>query len=134
MIKNIRHTGIVVSNLEQGIKFYKQLGFKPSMKGVVSEKQSFDYYGCDRRIPWIKMFIEVDNDMGEHVIELYEIPGEDVFNGFNHISFTVSDINKAWLFFSKEGLIVSSKIIENNGHKLFFATDPWLNMLELVQK
>ena len=135
MIQNIRHVGIVVGNLEEGIKFYKKLGFKPSTKGVITAKESTGYYGSNRKIRWQKMYVEnLDKGTGEDVIELYEVADDVGFQGYNHISFTVNDIQKCWKFFDKKGLLISRKIIENNGHKLFFIADPWFNMLEIVQE
>ena len=131
MIKDIRHTGIVVPNLVDALKFYKLLGFEECARGTVTAYEAFILYGSAIEIPYVKVYVfDIDRS---HTIELYEMKGEDGYQGFGHISFTVEDIKKAWRFFSKKGLLLSSKIVVRDRHRLFFATDPWLNMLEIVE-
>ncbi len=134
MIKNIRHVGIVVDDLSEAVKFYNKLGFRVYNSGMVTYEESFVLYGSAREIKYKKMYIEnCDKDTGEDLIELYEIPGESGYQGYNHIALSVQDIEKAWTFFRKKGLTMSRRIVERDRHRLFFATDPWFNMLEIVQ-
>ena len=133
MIKNIRHVGIVVDDLVRAASFYRRLGFKVWDKGIVTHEESFVLYGSAKEIKYTKMYVfDVDHKVSNS-IELYEIPGECGYQGLNHIAVTVDNIEKAWKLFDKKGLTMSRHIVERDRHRLFFAIDPWFNMLELVQ-
>jgi catechol 2,3-dioxygenase-like lactoylglutathione lyase family enzyme len=130
MIKGIRHVGIVIPDLNEAIEFYAGIGFTAGPNGIVTKEESFNYYGSSKEIRWQKMAIYAPLPQ---TIELYEIKGEDGYQGYNHIALEVDDIQKYYEWFGQKGILMSSKIIEKDGHKLFFATDPWLNMLEIVE-
>ena len=136
MIKNIRHVGIAVNDLLDGVSFYEKLGFQLFQTGLVTKEEAWDLYGTNEAIPYTKMLIFVKGYTIEHseMIELYQVKGESGFQSYNHIAFTVDNIEEAFKFFGDKGLLMSRKIVERSFHKLFFAIDPWLNMLELVQK
>lgn len=130
MISSIRHTGLLVSNLKDGIAFYKKLGFRLGIKGVVTSVEAMELYGTAIEVPYIKMYVVFGAT--PQFIELYEMP---TMCGYqcNHIAFTTYDIKKAWGFFKRKGLVLSTKIVERDSHKLFFTLDPFFNVLEIVE-
>ena len=129
MIQNIRHVGIVVPNLKKGIEFYKQLGLKVYKQGLLTGKQAYALYRLDhKKVKYVKM-ITKDGEL----LELYEIKNEEEVSRNHHIAFTVDNITKALDFFNDKGFVLSTEIVEIDNHKLFFAVDPWKNLIEIVE-
>ena len=134
MVSNVRHAGIVVGDLKEAIKFYKGLGFEvvEDSKGIIPEQAMTYFYGHTRinhkgGVKYIKMKV------GTSVIELYELKTDELLKSFNHIAFTVKSIKLAWKYFKNSKLNLSKEIVGLKNHKLFFACDPWNNMLEIVE-
>ena len=109
MIKNIRHSGIVVRNIDESYKFYQNLGFNLVSDEI--EKGKFldtilGIDGCEIRV----MKMSCDNQM----IELlgYKIEstfGKDIEKkvndiGCSHIAMTVTDLDYMYNKLTKQGV------------------------------
>ncbi len=75
MIKNLRHVGLVVSDMDRAIKFYQGLGFKVISRGIET---------------WSNRLIEVCKMT--HGLEL--IKGK----WFHHVAFSVDEIPESMSF------------------------------------
>lgn len=137
MLKNIRHTGFVVTEIERALYFYiNVLGFKLLNKGTVCAAEAYSLFNLDSDIDYYKLFLNKTS-----VIELYDIKNIKVkYNNFfragylNHFAVTVDDIDHYYkLLLELKELVISDKISELDGHKLFFATDFDGNLIEFVQ-
>jgi len=140
-IKNIRHTGIVVSDMEKSLKFYRDLmGLKPVID--FTEKGEFintisNGKGIDLRM--VKLIAE-DGGMIE-LLHYASHPqpdrGENKLweTGPAHVAFTVDDVDKIYANWTAKGVKCNSEpVISPDGKaKLFFSQDPDGTFLEIVQ-
>ncbi len=140
-IKNIRHTGIVVSDMERSLGFYRDLmGLKPVID--FTEKGKFidtisKGDGIDLRM--VKLVAE-DGGMIELLYYLsHPQPGRGDNKlwetGPTHVAFTVEDVDETYCTWSARGIKCNSEpVISPDGKaKLFFCQDPDGTYLEIVQ-
>ncbi len=140
-MKNIRHTGIVVSDMERSVKFYRDvLGLKPVID-FTEEGEFIDTISDlkDVRLHMIKLVAE-DGGMIEllHYVshpqavregnKLYEL-------GPAHAAFAVEDVEGAYAELTGKGVRCNSEptISPDGKAKLFFCQDPDGTFLEIVQ-
>jgi len=136
MLKEIRHSGIVVSDINKSLFFYINiLGFRIYNKGTLRKTQAKSLLGLNQCLYYYKLLL------GSNLIELYYFKkfnrnNKTVFKrqSLNHIAFTVENIQKCWDKINFYKLkIVSNKILTINHHKLFFARDYDDNLIEFVE-
>ena len=140
MIKNIRHTGIVVDDLMKSLEFYTQkLGFEVSIR-------------MDESGPFIDKILGFNNIMVTTVkmtlhegqmIELLDFTShkkEDLSKHINdigptHLAFTVDDLDAIYIDFKNDGIeFISTPEISPNGYaKVAFCQAPEGTFIELVQ-
>jgi catechol 2,3-dioxygenase-like lactoylglutathione lyase family enzyme len=141
VVKNIRHTGVVVTDMDESLKFYRDLmGLKPVID--FTEKGSFidtisNAGGIDLRM--VKLIAEDGGmiellyyashpqpDRGEN--KLYE-------TGPTHVAFTVDDVDRTYADWTAKGIRCNSEpVVSPDGKaKLFFCQDPDGTFLEIVQ-
>jgi catechol 2,3-dioxygenase-like lactoylglutathione lyase family enzyme len=140
IVKSIRHTGIVVTNLEQSLYFYTQkLGFKIFNKNNESGVFLDKIIGLDNaRVITVKLTLE-DGQM----IELLDFtshkkkPIEKRINdiGPTHLAFTVSNIDDMYNDFIDSGIEFTSnpEISPDGLVKVAFCKAPEGTYIELVQ-
>jgi catechol 2,3-dioxygenase-like lactoylglutathione lyase family enzyme len=140
MILNVRHTGIVVNDLEASLDFYtKKLGF--IVKTRVDEDQAFidTILGLNKsQLTTIKLTLN-DNTM----IELldFKLDARTIINrqivdaGPTHMAFTVDDLDKTYELFVQESIkFISEPEISPNGFaKVAFCIAPEGTYIELVE-
>ena len=135
----LRHIGIAVSDLEESLKFYKDLlGFK-----VVSDMlEDTKFINSLMTFPVGRVRI-VKLLAGECIIELldfYDVKhgvSNDMCNiGYTHIALTVKDLDILYDKLSHEGIMFFTypKINIEGTAKLCFCCDPDLNIIELVEE
>jgi len=140
MIKDIRHTGIVVQDLKASINFYKNLlGFKVAKKKL--EKSEY----IDKILGFKKInvtTVKMSSPKG-HMIELlkyYSHPTKkkkkrilDI--GISHIAFTVSNLENEYKKLTKKGFkFISKPEISPDGYaKVAFCKAPEGTFIELVE-
>ncbi len=138
MIKNIRHSGIVVRNIADSYKFYSDLGFNVISDEIEKGKFLDTILGIDDcEIRVIKM--SCDNQM----IELlgYRIEstfGKDIEKkindiGCSHLAMTVDDIESVYKKLIDKGVKFINPPESNGKVKVAFCKDPndvWLELVE----
>lgn len=140
-MKNIRHTGIVVTNMDKSLEFYRDImGLKPVVDFV--EKGEFiatisNAKGINLRM--VKLTAE-DGGMIELLQYISHPQGERGDNklyeiGPTHVAFTVDDVDATYAQWSAKGVRCNSKpVVSPDGKaKLFFCQDPDGTFVEIVQ-
>ena len=140
MILNLRHTGIVVYDLEQSLKFYESnFGFK-----ITKRMEETGHFICkilgleNLKVITVKMTIN-DNQMIElldfttHKKKLLKRFINDI--GPTHIAFTVVDVDKLYYDFSSKGIkFISKPYTSPDGYaKVAFCLAPEGTYIELVE-
>jgi catechol 2,3-dioxygenase-like lactoylglutathione lyase family enzyme len=140
MIKDIRHTGIVVDNLEKSLWFYKEkLGFEVFKEMEESGNFIDRILGIQNlKVTTIKMKLE-----NSQMIELLDFSSHKKNNtkksvndiGPTHLAFTVVNLDKIYLNFLKDGVKFISKpvISDDGGVKVAFCKAPEGTYIELVE-
>lgn len=140
-MKTIRHTGIVVSNMTQSLKFYRDL---LKMKVVKNFKEQGNYINTILNLNKVKLWmIKLIADDGS-MIELLEFSSSKAKKtnsstinnvGCSHISITVDDIDKEYNYLKKNGVEFNSlPCISSDGYaKVAFCKDPDGFFIELVE-
>lgn len=144
MIKNIRHAGIVVFDLDATLVFYEEyLGMKITANDILDKKMTTKLLGISTSLHYIKL---VSNDDTGCLIELYYFTDEmlralylavaQLVHTFNHIAVTVENVDAVYLKLDVAGIKCLSTPITSTDkkHKLFFARDPSNNLLEIVER
>ncbi len=119
----LTHTCIRVMNLEKSIKFYEDaLGLK------ISRRSDFETFSLvflsDKNNQY---FIELTYNVGQ------EVPYE-IGNGYSHIAFYVTDIEKAHAHHKSLGYETTDlKRISDKSSRIYFVTDPDGYKVELIE-
>lgn len=139
MIKGLRHAGVVVHNMNRALKFYKDiLGLKVekdiTLKGRHLEKV-FNRKGIVLR--YAKLYAPAQHKKGSPLFELHcwIKPKITPKKGYNHISFTVKNLELEYKRLSKIGVRFFSKPLKSpvTNTKLCFAQDPDGNLIEFIE-
>ncbi len=140
MIKNIRHTGIVVDNLEASLYFYRDLlGFQIE-KQMKESGEYIDNISSLRNInvTTVKM-ASPDGQMIE-LLHYHSHPRErrsreicDI--GITHVAFTVEDLNNEYDKLKAEGIPFNAppQLSPDGYAKVTFCTAPEGTLIELVE-
>ena len=140
MIKHIRHTGIVVMDLEESLKFYTQkMGFVISKR--MDESGSFieKILGFDNlNVTTVKMTLNEGQmiellDFKTHKAESLPRQINDI--GPTHLAFTVTNVDDVYKDFSEDGIeFISPPAISPDGYaKVAFCKAPEGTYIELVE-
>lgn len=140
MVKNIRHIGIVVSDLKSSLCFYRDiLGFKVAKQLNESSKYIDTLLGLRNvNVTTVKMTCS----SGQMIELLYfKIPpctteSRPIYTvGPTHISFTIGDLEKEYQKFTKVGVqFVSEPVVSPDGYaKVAFCRAPEGTFIELVE-
>lgn len=141
MITNIRHTGIVVSNLESALHFYTDLlGFKV----VKQMNESGDYIDNMSALKDVKVTTVKIAAPDGNLIELLHynshlrVPKEGrqlCEIGISHIAFTVEDLEQEYNRLTMAGIIFNAppQLSPDGYAKVTFCKDPDGNLIELVE-
>ncbi|WP_020589350.1 VOC family protein [Desulfobacter curvatus] len=139
MIKNIRHTGIVVNNLTESRYFYETLlGFKDP--NLVLEDSSFidKILGLNKSTLTTLKMKSPDGQM----IELLDFGSsniktkrEIIESGPTHLAFTVDNIDELYTVLKKRGVdFISAPEVSPDGYaKVSFCRAPEGTYIELVE-
>lgn len=140
-MKGIRHTGIVVSDFERALYFYRDL---LGLKVTKRMKESGDYIEKILGLKNIKVTtIKMSTQDGNLIELLYFVPGQKKAGkrrtinevGISHLSFTVTDINAEYKRLSKAGVkFISTPQVSPDGYaKVAFCVDYDNVFIELVE-
>jgi lactoylglutathione lyase len=135
-----RHICILVNNLDKSLKFYRDIiGLKVSkilnLRGAYPEAL-LNIKGI--KLTYVKMRSPGQPKNSPPVFELHYWKKPRVLSrpGYNHISFTVKDIDNEYKRLSKLGVKFISRPIKTPGGntRVCFAYDPDKNLIELVEE
>ena len=140
MIKDIRHTGIVVFDLDRSMHFYmEKLGFKVLKRMNESGSFTDQILGLENiEVTTVKMVIKnnqmielLDFSMNNKVMKEKNI--NDI--GPTHLAFTVDDVDKMYSDFIDDGIeFISDPKISPDGYaKVAFCKAPEGTFIELVE-
>ena len=140
MIKNFRHVCLAVGNLDKSLKFYKDIiGLKVSkMLTVEGEypEAAFNIKGI--KLTYVKMHSPNQAKDSPPIFELHywERPRTLPKAGYNHISFTVEDLDYEYKRLSELGVKFISRPITapDSNTKICFGYDPDNNLIEFVEE
>lgn len=139
-MKEIRHIGLYVNNLDIMMNFYKNVF---NMKVVINQVEESQYIQKVLGVDGIKVhIIKLKADDGA-MIELLKCNIEENMMedkrlytyGLSHIAITVEDLSKTFVELKNMGLkyISEPTISTDNYAKVCFFQDPEGNFLELVE-
>ena len=140
MIKDVRHVGIVVSNMEKSLKFYRDLlGLK--IKSLVNEEGKFlDNMLSHENVKNKVAKLYAKN--GNVLVELINSKSygnkkdRDFFTiGASHFAFTVDDLEKTYDYLVKNGVKFTAppQQTPDGFAKVTFCEDPDGTPIELVE-
>lgn len=141
MISGVRHTGIVVSELDSSLHFYRDiLGFKVIKKMEESGSYINSITGLENvRVTTVKLAASDGN-----LIELlfFSSPENRVETplsinqvGLTHLALTTNDLDYAYNELKKIGVVFKSspQLSPDKYAKVAFCYDPDKNLIELVE-
>ena len=141
IIKNIRHTGIVVSDMEKSLKFYRDImGLKP----VIDITEKGNYIDTISNLKGVRVrIVKLVAEDGGMIELLHYTSHPQPKHGKNklcelgptHVAFTVENVEDVYADWCAKGVRCNSKpIVSPDGKaKLFFCQDPDNTFLEIVQ-
>lgn len=140
MIKDVRHIGIVVSDMEKSLKFYRDLlGLK--IKSLVNEEGEFlDNMLAHENVK--NKVAKLVTEQGNTLVELIDSRSygnkkdRDFFTiGASHFAFTVDDLEKTYDYLVKNGVKFTAppQQTPDGFAKVTFCEDPDGTPIELVQ-
>jgi len=140
MIKDVRHIGIVVSDMEKSLKFYRDLlGLK--IKSLVNEEGEFlDNMLAHENVK--NRVAKLVTEQGNALVELIDSrlygnkKDRDFFTiGASHFAFTVDDLEKTYDYLVKNGVKFTAppQQTPDGFAKVTFCEDPDGTPIELVQ-
>ena len=140
MIKDVRHMGIVVSDMEKSLKFYRDLlGLK--VKSLVDEEGEFlDNMLARKNVKNKVAKLYAKN--GNTLVELIDSKSHgnkkdrDFFTiGASHFALTVDDLDETYDYLIKNGVkfTASPQLTPDGFAKVTFCEDPDGTLIELVE-
>jgi predicted enzyme related to lactoylglutathione lyase len=142
MIVNVRHTGIVVTDLPRAVSFYSELGFIEFSRDIESGEFIEQVTGMkDARLEWVKLKAK-DGYLLE-LLQYHSHPGSSSLDvalanqlGCSHLAYTVEDIDAACQQILRAGgSLVNPPAISANGKvKVAYCHDPEGVLMEIVQE
>ena len=140
MIKDVRHIGIVVSDMEKSLKFYRDLlGLK--VKSLVNEEGKFlDNMLAHENVK--NKVAKLVTEQGNTLVELIDSRSygnkkdRDFFTiGASHFAFTVDDLEKTYDYLVKNGVKFTAppQQTPDGFAKVTFCEDPDGTPIELVE-
>lgn len=140
MITHFRHSCIIVSNLERALKFYRDiLGLRVEKILTVSGKYPetvFNKKGV--KLTYAKLRAPHDPKGSPPLLELHcwQRPKIKPAGGYNHISFTVKNLDGEYRRLRKHGVkFISAPITSpDRKTKICFGYDPDKNLIEFIDK
>lgn len=141
MITSVRHAGIVVTDMGQALRFYRDL---LGLKVAKDFKEEGDYIDSILGLSGVHLRmvkLTADNGTMIELLQYLSHPGEARHDaricdiGCSHIAFTVDDVDKEYARLSQNGVRFNcSPYISPDGYaKVTFCHDPDGTSLELVE-
>ena len=140
-MKAIRHTGIVVSNMERSLEFYREL---LGLKVVKDFKEEGEYINKISGLSGVKLWmikLAADDGTMVELLKYMSHPQKTPDNpqicdiGCSHVAFTVDDIDEEYNLLSEKGVKFNCPpLVSSDGYaKVAFCRDPDGVFIELVE-
>ena len=141
MIKNIRHTGIVVSDMERSLEFYRDLLGLNVVKDFEEEGEYIDKISGLSGVKVWMIKLAADGGTMVELLKYTSHPRRALDNpqicdiGCSHIAFTVDDVDREFIWLSEKGVKFNSHpVVSPDGYaKVAFCQDPNGVFIELVE-
>ena len=142
MITKIRHTGIVVSNLDKAVKFYEALGFKISSRQVETGSFIDQVVGIKNVKVETAKFLAPCGGMLEllqyhsHPIDFPLVLQHSEKLGCSHIALQVEELSETLLVVERLGGTTPRLPVTTSDKKytVVYCHDPEGNIIEIVKK
>ena len=141
MIREMRHVGIVVSDIEKNLQFWRDI---MGLKVVADSWEKGEFIDTVQHLERVKLHMIKLTAPDDSMVELLKDDSHPTpppernrlcDRGIRHIAFTVDDIQKSWDILHTHGCeVLNDPVTAPDGKaKLFFARDPEGNLLEIVE-
>lgn len=142
MIKNLRHTGIVVNDLDKCLSFYLNLGFHEVSREIENGSYIDKLVGLnDVKLECAKLALKENITLEllkyhSHPYENSDLPRLSNRVGCSHIAITVSNILECFeLIFENGGGAINKIQTSPDGKvKVVYCYDPEGNIIEVVEE
>ena len=142
MIKNLRHTGIVVNNLEKCLSFYLNIGFNEVSREVETGEYIDRLVGLNNvKLECAKLALKENITLEllkyhSHPYKNNDLPRLSNRVGCSHIALTVSNILECFELISEKGGGAINKIQTSPDWKVkdVYCYDPEGNIIEVVEE
>jgi catechol 2,3-dioxygenase-like lactoylglutathione lyase family enzyme len=141
MIKAVRHTGIVVRDLDKSVEFYYALGFVKDNQAVEEGVFIDVVVGLQNtKLEWVKL--KAPDGYLLELLQYYSHPKNQAISkqesnqlGYSHIAFTVDNIDAVCEKIKKiGGSIVNSPALTNDKKvRVVYCHDNEGNLMEIVE-
>jgi len=141
MIKAVRHTGIVVRNIEKSVEFYRALGFVEDNRAIEEGDFIDTVVGLQNtKLEWVKL--KVPDGYLLELLQYHSHPEQKEIAkqksnqlGCSHIAFSVNDINTVCQKIEKiGGSIVNLPALSSDKKvKVAYCYDNEGNLMEIVE-
>jgi catechol 2,3-dioxygenase-like lactoylglutathione lyase family enzyme len=141
MIKNVRHTGIVVRDLEESAKFYRALGFVDENRAIEEGIFIDTVVGLQNtKLEWIKLKAK-----DGYLLELLQYHSHPIVEktdkqkpnqlGCSHLAFTVENIDNVCQEVKKLGgaIVNLAALTKDKKVKVAYCYDIEGNLMEIVE-
>lgn len=141
MIKDFRHVCIIVRNLDRSLRFYRDILRLRVYKilNVEGEYPETVLGIKGLKLTYVKMRSSNQSKEKPPILELHYWKNPKIGSpkkGYNHISFTVEDIDYEYKRLSKLGVRFISKPVKTpySNTKVCFCYDPDNNLIEFIEE
>lgn len=141
MIKSLRHVGIVVSNLDDALKFWcDTLGFRVQREMLETGTFIDALLGMSGvKVTTVKLAGPDENQ--EELLQFHSHKGSDVWQGtpwttgLTHVAFTVSNLDDLYIRLVDAGVrfFAAPMVTPDGGAKVVYACGPEGLLLEFVE-
>jgi len=141
-MKNIRHTGIVISNLEKSLHFYRDLLGLKIQRDMLEGGEFIDNISNLKNVNVRTIKMSADDGNLVELLWYKSHPRkskgakEICATGVSHIAFTVENIDYEYKRLKEKGVKFhcSPKVSPDGKAKVTFCHDPEGNLIELVEE
>jgi catechol 2,3-dioxygenase-like lactoylglutathione lyase family enzyme len=142
MVKHFDHATFVVRDIEAAKQFFGLLGFKEDKSAVISGERFARYMGVEgMEAEHVTLVLSEAVPRAELQLLKYRhpeaIPDPQIRNlarlGFNHICFTVDDLEAEVERLKARGVKLRSEVLDFHSRKLVFLSGPEGVTVELAQ-
>ncbi len=141
MILQTRHVGIVVQDMQENLRFWRDV---MGLEVVIDFWEQGDFIDTVQHLEGVKLHMIKLKAPDDSMIELLQDethptpepePNRLCDRGIRHIAFTVEDVQRSWeTMRANECEVLSRPVTAPDAKaKLFFARDPEGNLLEIVE-